>query len=58
MFYAFDAQIFIVTEDPKHSVDSVNFPRASISDVFALKKTKNRVKTEASNLGVIIDKTL
>ena len=43
MFYADDTQIYIVIDDPKHCVDSVEVLRGCISDVFAW-NTKNMLK--------------
>ena len=43
MFYADDTQIYIVIDDPTHSVDSVGVLQASISDVF-MWDTKNMLK--------------
>ena len=50
MFSADDTQIYIVIDDPKHSVDSVDVLRVCINDVFAW-NTKNMSK---SNPGKII----
>ena len=43
MFYANDTQIYIVIDDPTHSVDSVGVLQASISEVF-MWDTKNMLK--------------
>ena len=43
MFYADDTQIYIVIDDPTHSVNSVGVLQASISDVF-MWDTKNMLK--------------
>ena len=43
MFYVDNTQIYIVIDDPKHSVDSVDVLRACINDVFTW-NTKNMLK--------------
>ena len=43
MFYADDIQIYIVIDDPRHSIDSVGVLRGCINDVFTW-NTKNMLK--------------
>jgi len=43
MFYAEDTQIYIVIDDPKHSIDSVGVLRGYINDVFTW-NNKNMLK--------------
>ena len=52
MFYAYDAQIYIVIDDPKHSVDSVEVLRGCINDVFAW-NTQNMLKCNPTKAEIL-----
>ena len=52
MFYADDAQIYIVIDDRKHSVDSVDVLRGRINDVFTW-NTKNMLKWNPRKTGIL-----
>ena len=52
MFYADDAQIYFVNDDPKHSVDPVEVRRGCINDVFAW-NTKNMLKCNLTKTEIL-----